>query len=76
MLKNEKILTVNNVQVLLSREIYYYWPLNSNEKVDKIVGKISFFFALSTAVLTQLPLCIVRISRWQKSELSVFKAKR
>jgi len=38
-------LTVNTGQVMFSGEIYYYWPLNSGEKVDKIVGKISFFFA-------------------------------
>jgi len=34
-------LTVNTGQVMLSGEIYYYWP----HSVDKIVGKISFFFA-------------------------------
>jgi len=38
---------------MFSGEIYYYWPLNSSEKVDKIVGKTSFFFAYSTALLTQ-----------------------
>jgi len=34
--------TVNTGQVMFSGEIYYYWPLNS---VDKIVGKPSLFFA-------------------------------
>ena len=38
-------LTINTGQVMLSGEIYYYWPLNSVEK--------SFFFAYSTALLTQ-----------------------
>jgi len=47
----EKI-AVNTVQVMFSGEIYYYWPLNSSEKVDKIVGKTSFFFAPFTALLT------------------------
>ena len=36
---------VNTGQVMFSGEIYYYWPLNSSEKVDKIVSKTSFFFA-------------------------------
>ena len=55
MLKNDKIikLTVNTGQVMFSGEIYYYWPLNSSEKVHKIVGKTSIFFALSIALLTQ-----------------------
>jgi len=46
-IKNEKIikLTVNTGQVMFSGEIYYYWPLNSSEKVDKIVGKRLFFIA-------------------------------
>jgi len=35
----------NTGLVMFSEEIYYYWPLNSSEKVDKIVGKTSFFFA-------------------------------
>jgi len=41
-------------------------------------GEIYYYLnvALSTAFLTQKPLCIVGISRWQKSELSIFKAKR
>ena len=45
--KNEKIikLTVNTGPVMFSGEIYYYWPLNSSEKVDKIIGKTSLFFA-------------------------------
>jgi len=34
----EKI-TVNTGQVMFSEEIYYYWPLNWSEKVDKIVGR-------------------------------------
>ena len=38
----KKTITVNTGQVMFSGEIYYYWPLNS---VDKIVGKTSFFFA-------------------------------
>ena len=33
---------VNTGNVMFSEEIYYYWPLNS---VDKIIGKTSFFFA-------------------------------
>jgi len=46
MLKNEKNkIKVNTGQVMLSGEIFYYWPLNSSEKVDKIVGETSFFFA-------------------------------
>jgi len=47
MLKNEKEikLTVNTGQVMFGGEIYYYLPLNSSEKVDKIVGKTSFFLA-------------------------------
>ena len=45
MLKKWKKITVNNGQVMFNGEIYYYWPLNSSEKVDKIVGKTSFFFA-------------------------------
>ena len=46
MLKNEnnKIM-VNTGQVMFSGEIYQQWHLNSSEKVDKIVGKTSFFFA-------------------------------
>ena len=45
--KMKKILkvTVNYGQVMFSGEIYYYWPVNSSEKVDKIVGKTLFFFA-------------------------------
>jgi len=35
----------NTGQVMFSGEIYYNWPFNSSEKVDKIVGKTSFFFA-------------------------------
>ena len=35
----------NSGQVMFSGEIYYYRPLNLSEKVDKIVGKTSFFFA-------------------------------
>jgi len=31
-------LTVSTGQVIFSGEIYYYWPLNSSKKVDKIVG--------------------------------------
>jgi len=38
-------LTVNTGQVIFSGKIYYYWHLNSSEKVDKIVGKTLFFFA-------------------------------
>ena len=38
-------LTVNTGQIMFSGKIYYYSPLNSNKKVDKIVGKTSFFFA-------------------------------
>jgi len=30
---------------MFSEKIFYYWQLNSNEKVDKIVVKTSFFFA-------------------------------
>ena len=33
-----KKITVKTGQVMFSGEIYYYWPLNSSEKVDKIVG--------------------------------------
>ena len=43
--KNNNKITVNAGQVMFSGEIYYYWPLNSSEKVDKIVDKTSFFFA-------------------------------
>jgi len=50
--KNKEKLTVNTGQVMFSGEIYYYWPLNSSEKVDNIVGK-TFFFAKTTALLTQ-----------------------
>jgi len=46
-------ITVNTGQSMLSREIYYYWPLNLSKKVDKIVGKTSLIFALPTALLTQ-----------------------
>ena len=38
-------LTVKTGQVMFSGEIYYYWPLNSSENVNKIVGNTSFFFA-------------------------------
>ena len=34
----KKTITVNTSQVMFSGEIYYYWPLNSSEKIDKIVG--------------------------------------
>jgi len=54
---------------MFSGDVFYYWPLNS---VDKIISKTSFFFALSTALCTNSR---VWISRWQKSELSVFQAK-
>jgi len=30
---------------MFSGEIYYYWPIDSSEEVDKIIGKTSFFFA-------------------------------
>jgi len=50
-MKNKKM--VNTGLVMFSGEIYYYWPLSSIEKVEKIVGKTSFFFAYSTALLTQ-----------------------
>ena len=44
--RNEKKkLTVNNGLVLFSGLIHYYWPINFSEKVDRIVGKTSFFFA-------------------------------
>jgi len=45
--KNEKIikLPVNTGQDMFSGEIYFHWPLNLTEKVDKIVAKTSFFFA-------------------------------
>jgi len=45
--QNKEIIkfTVNTGQVMFKGEICYYWPLNSSEKVDKIVGKTSFFFA-------------------------------
>jgi len=33
--KNEKTLTVNTGQVMYSGEIYYYWPLNSVDKIFK-----------------------------------------
>jgi len=36
---------VNTGQVMFSGEIYFYWPLNSSEKDDKIDGETSFFFA-------------------------------
>ena len=43
---NKKLkLMVNTGQVMFSGEIYYYWPFNSSEKVDKIIGKTLFFFA-------------------------------
>jgi len=45
-IQNEKIITVNIGQVMFSGEIYYYWPLNSSEKVDKIVGKTVFFLCI------------------------------
>ena len=41
----EKKITLNTGQVMFSGEIYYYRPLNSSEKVGKIVGKTLFFFA-------------------------------
>ena len=45
--KMKKILklTVNTGQVMFLGEIYYYWPFNSSEKVDKIIGKTSVFKA-------------------------------
>jgi len=43
--RKKKEINGNTGQVMLSGEIYYYLPLNSSEKVDKIVGKTSFFFA-------------------------------
>jgi len=60
MLKNEEKILTVNTDQVMFSGEIYYY-LN---------------FALSTALLTQKPLCIVGISRWQKSELSVFKAKR
>ena len=60
-------LTVNTGQVMLSGKIYYYLPLNSVAK-----SLIKHRFSLHNL----LPLCIVGISRWQKSKMSVFKAKK
>jgi len=45
-IKNNKIKVKYSGQVMFSGEIYNYRPLNSSEKVDKIVGKTLFFFAL------------------------------
>jgi len=41
---------VNTDQAMLSGKIYYYWHLNSSEKINKIIGKTLFFFASSTAL--------------------------
>jgi len=56
---------------MFSGEIYYNPLIKLTNHWLNIV-----FFAKSTALLTQLPLGIVGISRWQKGELSVFKAKK
>ena len=49
--KNKKI-TVNTGQVMFSGEIYYYWPLNS---VDKIVGKTFAIDLFSIVILPKQP---------------------
>ena len=38
----EKIIKLTVNTVMFSGEIYYYWPLNSSKKVDKIVVKHRF----------------------------------
>ena len=44
MLKKDgkKQLMVSTGQVMFNGENYYYWPLNSSEKVDKIIGETWF----------------------------------
>ena len=56
-------------QVMFSGEIYYYWPLNLIEKVDKIIGKTSFFLCIIYCVTKAVTIMYSR-------KLSVFKAKK
>ena len=64
-----KKLMVKTGRVMFSGEIYYYWPLNSCEKVDKIVGKTSFFLCIIYCSSNAVAIMYSRI-------LSVFKAKK
>jgi len=41
-MKKKVKLTVKIGQAMFSGEIYYYWPLNLSEKIDKITGKTTF----------------------------------
>jgi len=43
----ERKITVNTGQVMFSGEIYYYWPINS---VDKIVVFLCIIYCVTNAV--------------------------
>ena len=47
-------LTVKNGLVLFSGLIHYYWPINFSEKVDRIVGKTSFFLCIIYCVTNRV----------------------
>jgi len=63
---------VNTGPVMLSGEIYYTDPLI---QLTKSLVKHSFSLHDLLRYVYVYALCIVGISRWQKSELSVFKAE-
>jgi len=70
-------ITVNTGQVMFNGELYYYWPLNS---VDKIVGKNIFclciIYCVTNAVAViysrNIPMAEMRIVRFQSKNKNMY----
>jgi len=61
---------------MFSGEIYYYWHFNSSEKVDKIVGKTLFFFALIYCVTNAVAIMYSRNIPMAEKRIVCFQSEK